>query len=560
MAKKNSIEKEIEQKKRAVIYCRVSTAMQGAADYSSLEAQEDQLKAFCKGKDWEVVDIFKDMKSGGTLERDELNNLLLEAEKGKYDVIVVTKIDRLSRSLMDFKNINKKFNDLEMDFVSATQSIDTTTSGGRFMQDIFMAFAEFERNIIAERTRESMYQRARQGHWNGGHLILGYDVKNKKLEVNPTEAALVNKIFDYYIENPSALAVARRLTQEGIKTKTRSSTKVNEDGEKIETSQPGGDFTKSSVIEVLTNKTYIGLRKYKTEIFPGIHESIVTDEKFSKVQTSIESSLKYTQSNRKQTSSLILLGITRCGLCQTSLTTSTGKGGQYSYYKCSRQAHQTKDQCQAKQLPAEMLEKFVIDTMQHLAENNSFFEAAFKQIKFNKGDDLKKFEDELTILKSNKTKLETQVKNMSERMANDPEISNSKKYLNPINGWHKEIDELSEVIRIKSRNISKIKSKIVDENQLRNKITKFVEIFRNQPLEMQRRLTKLIFTEIVSEFKSNEKDGLITLKIRGNGNIAKRWTEIKSANCKPVRTPVGFGSASKTRTCNRSVNSRLLHH
>ncbi|MFH1525995.1 MAG: recombinase family protein [Bacteroidota bacterium] len=210
MARKTNGKQVSDEKKRAAIYCRVSTFMQGAADYSSLNAQEDQLRAFCKGKDWEVAGVYKDTKSGGTLDRAELNNLLQDAEGEKFDVIVVTKIDRLSRSMIDFKNVTKQFYDLGLDFVSSTQNIDTTTSGGKFMQDIFVAFAEFERNMISERTRESLYQRAKQGHWGGGNAPLGFDVVNKKLEINATEAELVNKIFDYYVENQSTLEVARR--------------------------------------------------------------------------------------------------------------------------------------------------------------------------------------------------------------------------------------------------------------------------------------------------------------------------------------------------------------
>ena len=109
---KNTKTETKEVEKRAAIYCRVSTIMQGAADYSSLDAQEDQLKAFCKGKGWEVAEIYKDTKSGATLDRDELNKMLVDAESGKFNVIVVTKIDRLSRSMMDFKNITKQFDDL----------------------------------------------------------------------------------------------------------------------------------------------------------------------------------------------------------------------------------------------------------------------------------------------------------------------------------------------------------------------------------------------------------------------------------------------------------------
>ena len=552
--------KQVVEKKRAAIYCRVSTAMQGAADYSSLEVQEDQLKGFCKGKGWDVVDVFKDTKSGGTLERDELNNLLVEAEKGKYDVIVVTKIDRLSRSLMDFKNITKRFNDLGLDFVSATQNIDTTTSGGRFMQDIFMAFAEFERNIISERTRESMYQRAQQGHWNGGYAPLGYEAKIKKLEINPEEAELVNKIFDYFIENPSCLEVARRLDREGKKMKSRTSIKKNDKGEKVEIVQPRNNFTKSNILDILSNRVYIGLRKYHDEYFEGIHPPIVAREKFDKVQKLLESGSQYTQTYRKTESALILLGVTKCGFCGSTLTTSSGKGGQYYYYKCSKQAHQTKDQCQAKQLPVEVFENFAIQTISHLTQSDSFFEAAFKQIKFNNSDELKKIEEVLSDLKASKTKLETQIKNMTEKMANDHDTKNSKKYLDPIDKWQGEIAILLEEIRIKTRYAEKMKNSVTDKKALKNKLTKLIEIFRRQPIDQQKRLTNLMFSEIVSEFKSSEKDGLITLKIRGNGDISKYWSEIENAYCKPVRTSIGFGSASKTRTCNPSVNSRMLHH
>src|ERR1035438_797358 len=363
---------------------------------------------------------------------------------------------------MDFKNITNRFNDLGLDFVSATQSIDTTTSGGRFMQDIFMAFAEFERNIISERTRESMYQRAQQGHSNGGHSPLGYNVKEKKLEINSEEAELVNKIYDYYIENPSCLEVARRLDQEGKKMKSRTLIKKNEDDGKIEIKQPSNNFTKSNILDILSNRVYVGLRKYHEEYFTGIHKPIISQEKFDKVQKLLEAGSQYTQTYRKSDSSLILLGVTKCGFCGSTLTTSSGKGGQYYYYKCSRQAHLTKDQCQAKQLPFEMLENFAIQTIVHLAESSSFLEVAFKQIQFNKGDELKILEDELTNLRSNKTKLETLTKNMTLRMANDKDVKNSKKYLDPIEQWQGEIDNLEEEIRIKTRYIKKMNSSIGD--------------------------------------------------------------------------------------------------
>ena len=144
--------------------------------------------------------------------------------------------------------------------------------------------------------------------------------------------------------------------------------------------------------------------------------------------------------------------------------------------------------------------------------------------------------------------------------ANDHDTKNSKKYLDPIDKWQGEIAILLEEIRIKTRYAEKMKNSVTDKKALKNKLTKLIEIFRRQPIDQQKRLTNLMFSEIVSEFKSSEKDGLITLKIRGNGDISKYWSEIENAYCKPVRTSIGFGSASKTRTCNPSVNSRMLHH
>lgn len=302
------------------------------------------------------------------------------------------------------------------------------------------------------------------------------------------------------------------------------------------------------------------MRKYHTEYFTGIHKAIVSQKIFDINQKLLESSSKYTQAYRKTNTSLILLGVTKCGLCGSSLTTSSGKSGKYYYYKCSKQSHNTKAQCQAKQLPAEALENFVIQTIVHLIESDTFYQEVLKQIHFNKSDDLDTFGEELRNLKTNKTKLESQIKNLTERMANDTETTNSKIYSEPINIWEAEIERLSEEIIIKERRLEEIKENVFDKNELKNKLMKFVEIFRKQPVETQKRLTNLVFSEIVSEFKSNEKDGLITLKIRGKGNIDILWSEIKSANCKPVRTSAGSGSASKTRTYNPSVNSRMLYH
>jgi len=336
--------------------------------------------------------------------------------------------------------------------------------------------------------------------------------------------------------------------------KTRTPRRKNAKGEDVSVTIQVGDFNKSNVLEILNNRVYVGLRKYGTEFYQSIHEAIVTEEKFNKVQELLASSYKYTQTNRKTTSALILHGVTKCGFCGSTLTTSTGKSGKYYYYKCSKQAHQTKSECPAKQLPVGVLENFAIQSIVHLAEEDTFCEKANKQIEFNKEGELQKLKDELMVLRTNRTKLETKVKNIWDRMSLDPNRNNSEKYMSQIDLKKEEIVVLDEKIRVIEKQIRNINASKLDKAGFKNMLTRFIEMFRRLPIEKQKWLTKLVFAEIVSEFKTGDKDGLITLKIRGNGVKSRLWSQIESENCKPVLTSIGFGSASKTRTCNPSVN------
>ena len=168
--------------KRVAIYCRVSTYNQAQGDYSSLDTQEELLKKYAQARGWDVHDIYVDTKTGTTLERDELTRLLSDAKAKKFDIVLVTKLDRMSRSIRDFYEINEILVANDIDLVCATQNIDTTSSMGRFNRNMLMSFAEFERDMIAERTREKLFSQAQKGYWGGGIVPLGYDVKEKKMD------------------------------------------------------------------------------------------------------------------------------------------------------------------------------------------------------------------------------------------------------------------------------------------------------------------------------------------------------------------------------------------
>jgi site-specific DNA recombinase len=182
--------------------------------------------------------------------------------------------------MKDFFEINELLIDNDIDVVFATQNIDTTSSMGRFNRNVLLAFAEFERDTIAERTREKLYSQAQKGYWGGGHEPLGYDVKDKRLIVNSTEAQLVQRVFNYYIEDPSTNAVSKKLNAEGFRTKAR----VKKDGTHV----GAGLFTKQAVRDMLRNTIYIGQISFKEEKFKGLHDAVVEEGLFTKVQQRLD--------------------------------------------------------------------------------------------------------------------------------------------------------------------------------------------------------------------------------------------------------------------------------
>ena len=151
----------------AAIYCRVSTYEQGKGDFSSLDSQEKMLRQYCETKSYAIYEVYRDTESGTTLERKFLQNLLVDATARKFNVLVVTKLDRISRNVKDFLDLDETLNKLGIDIIVTTQNIDTTTPQGAMMRTIMVAFAQFERDMIAERTREKLYNQAKSGYWGG---------------------------------------------------------------------------------------------------------------------------------------------------------------------------------------------------------------------------------------------------------------------------------------------------------------------------------------------------------------------------------------------------------
>ena len=284
------------RKQRCAVYTRKSTEEGLDGEFNSLDAQREACEAFIasqRAEGWVLVrERYDDGGiSGGTLERPALRRLLADIEAGLVDVIVVYKIDRLSRSLMDFAKLVEVMDAHGVTFVSVTQSFNTTTSMGRLTLNILLSFAQFEREVIGERIRDKFAASRKRGMWMGGFVPLGYRVENRKLLVEEAEAALVRRIFRGFLELESATRLVQALEAEGATTKR------------------GRGFSKSDVYRVLTNRVYLGEAVHKGTAYPGEHDAIVTQSEWDAVQAILQVSPRSRRNHTRCTTPALLRGL-----------------------------------------------------------------------------------------------------------------------------------------------------------------------------------------------------------------------------------------------------------
>jgi site-specific DNA recombinase len=267
--------------RRCAIYTRKSTEEGLEQDFNSLHAQREACEAFIKsqaGEGWKMIKTAYDDGgySGGTIERPALQRLLADIRAGLIDVVVVYKVDRLTRSLADFAKMVELFDAQRVSFVAVTQQFNTTTSMGRLTLNVLLSFAQFEREVIGERIRDKIAASKRKGMWVGGGLPMGYEVRERRLVVNHSQAQTVRQIFERYLELGSVRVLKRDFDQRGIV----SGLKISKSGKQ----RGGKPFSRGALYHLLSNPIYPGEIRHKNERHPGQHEAIVSRELWERVQ------------------------------------------------------------------------------------------------------------------------------------------------------------------------------------------------------------------------------------------------------------------------------------
>ena len=375
---------------RCAIYTRVSSDQGLEQDFNSLDAQREAGEAFVKSQAHEGWRLHRGHYddggySGGSMERPALKSLLTEVALGRIDVVVVYKVDRLTRSLADFAKLVELFDAAKVSFVSVTQSFNTTSSMGRLTLNVLLSFAQFEREVTGERIRDKIAASKKKGIWMGGVVPLGYRVEARKLLVDEAEAATVRLIFQRYLDLGSLTALRRDLRDRGILTRPRLLASGAKTG--------GVPLTNGPLSYMLRNRHYLGEINHRRSSYKGEHQPIISVEQFAAVQALLTTNLRHADVRKTRTRAMLEGRLFDAqGIRMTP--THTNKGGiRYRYYVTTATGHGGKaDAPTIRRMPAPDVEACVIAGLRSLMVDRGEDARAFDQ-----GSTLPAFFDQIDL-------------------------------------------------------------------------------------------------------------------------------------------------------------------
>ena len=487
----------MQQLVRVAIYARVSTEEQAEHGYS-IDAQIETLESFCKTHQKLVVKKYIDRGVSGksTKGRLELQKLMADACKGEFDEVVVWKINRLARNSSDLLNIVEHLNRNDVAFRSYSESnIETTTPTGKFFFTMLGAVGELERGTIVENVKLGMKQRAREGKWNGG-VVLGYQTVDDGLQIVPSEAALVRRIFDLYASGKGYKAIANILNHEGHKSKK------------------GNPFAINAIRDILTNPVYVGKIRYNVRenwnekrrkgknsnpiVVDGQHPPIITNERWEQVQKLIES--KGGKQKRTHNDDFFLTGLLRCPQCGSGMVmqrnTSRRKSGNVTilYYTCGAFKNKGSSVCRANTIRKEVAEKYVIDRLKEVVLQPAILRDIVKNINTRLSGKIKPLEDELQNIDKSLAGIDAKKQKLFKLYEDDliEKDDLSKRFEQLKDDYAKLEARKAEIApQLEAQNRQPISYEFV-----RSVLTEFDRLLGSAPNEQQKALLRLIIKEI----------------------------------------------------------------
>ena len=473
---------------RCAIYTRKSTEENLELDYNSLDAQRDAAEAYItsqKHAGWVCLAEHYDDGgfSGGTTDRPAFQRLMTDVAEGRVDCIVVYKIDRLSRSLNDFSRIMDVLDRHKVSLVAVTQQFNTTTSMGRLTLNILLSFAQFERELVSERTRDKIASSRRKGRWTGGPPPLGYDRqrdnRGTRLLVNEDEAKRVRGIFNHYLQVGSIMALIRWLDEHGWRTKRYTSAKGHVRG--------GKGFDKATLHKLLTNVIYLGKISFQGEVYEGQHEAIVDEELFGRVQSMLDRNRHSGGKFQRNKHGALLRGLVRCGHCGCGMSHhyASKKNRLYRYYVCARAQKRGWASCPYPSLPAGDLEQFVVDQIRETCQDADLLKDVVRHTKQQLEQQIDGIRQTRTWHQKRAHRLQQDVKELM-RTSEAPGVAAELAKLQD------EMRETDEAIRQATQRIATLEKRMVDEDELTGAFESFKPLWDRLGPDERARVIQLL--------------------------------------------------------------------
>jgi site-specific DNA recombinase len=493
---------------RCGIYTRKSTDEGLDSDFNTLDAQRESAEAFIvsqRHEGWLALPQKYDDGgyTGANMDRPALKRLLADVQSGAVNCVVVYKVDRLSRSLLDFARIMEIFDKHGATFVSVTQQFNTTSSMGRLTLNVLLSFAQFEREMISERTRDKMSAARRKGKWVGGNLVMGYDVapQGGSLLVNQEEAQRVREIFALYLEMGSLIPVVEELDRRGWRMKSWTTREGRQAG--------GKPIPKNSLYNLLTNMIYVGKVEYDGEVYEGEHERIVDDETWNRVQSALNRNGRRGGRNIGNKHGALLKGLVRCATCDVGMihTYVKKKNRLYRYYVCVKAHQRGWAQCETRSVSAPALENAVVEQLRGIGRNPAVLRGVLRQIGEPRQRDASEKERE-------KADIERELKTNSEEMRDVAPRAGT------VQSATDRLAELQERMRYLNNRmpelltqLARIDAEAADPKEVETALQEFDPLWEQFSTWEQERFIGIL----VDEVRYDGKTGTVTLGFRSNG-------------------------------------------
>jgi site-specific DNA recombinase len=485
---------------RCAIYTRKSTEEGLQQEFNSLDAQRESAEAYISSQQHEgwvlVQDRYDDGGfTGGNMDRPALKRLLEDIEAKRIDCVIVYKVDRLSRSLLDFARLIEIFDRNQVAFVSVTQQFNTANSMGRLMLNVLLSFAQFERELISERTRDKIAASRRKGKWAGGSPILGYDVDtNSKLIINEHEAVRVRKIFDLYLEHHSLLPVVQELNKRGWVNKQWTTKSGIEKG--------GKAFDRTSLYRLLTNVAYQGKVKYKDEVHPGEHLGILTPEVWSQTQKVLQRNGSTAGAPVRNKFGALLKGLIRCQPCGCLMTPShtAKRGKRYRYYTCTKAQKRGWDTCPSKSIPAHEIEQFIVDRIRCIGRDPDLLQATLGDIRSQDEARIAELESEQRELTRDQDKRNAEIKKLMKNLAENSHTL----VVKHLSELQEALDRIEQRLAKVNAEIKAIEREMINENEVREVLGTFDPIWESLTPAEQGRIIGLLVQRVDYDGANNK--------------------------------------------------------